>query len=81
MVKGWKRKDDSDGLIRFKLKGEPQYYSDVSKSHDIIVYPIIINEKRKGWDVYSRMFGDKYFKTKPKAIKFAKSYMRKHPNG
>ena len=86
-IKGWKKPkiERSGKLLTFKLIGEPEYYMDVTESHDILVY------KREGeidgvyhnwgWEVHSLMFGDKKFKTKSKALAFARAYMKKHPKG
>jgi len=69
------------GLITMLVprNNEPNFYNDVSKSHDILIYPIEINSTIKGWKVSSNMFGDKSFLTKLSAIKFAINYMKKNP--
>ena len=79
-IKGWRKsKAIEDNWVRYKLNNEPNFYNDVSKSHDILIYPIEINSTIKGWKVSSNMFGDKSFLTKLSAIKFAINYMKKNP--
>ena len=74
-TKDWK-KESGVGVVDHLWKNQ-------KNSNEVWVYKIRLSDDKIGWAVTIRNPGgstapDKSFKTKSQALKFAKSYMRKH---
>ena len=74
-IKGWKIQTEDKNLIRYV-------------NTNIRTYPVqIVNAKfnyknpHEGWAVGYKKNNFRQFKTKAKALKFAKYWMKKHPRG
>lgn len=77
-IKGWKKSGKS-------LRGKMITYTNTRTMHQLDILHgqkdlwYVQVEKDKGFDVIVRQLGR--FKTKKQALKFAKSWMKKHPRG
>ena len=67
-IKGWKKIKDTDRVFRYKSNIRNEYVFG-GKYHD-----------KQLWEVRYKG-GERQFKTKSEALKFAVDWMKKHPNG
>jgi len=82
-IKGWRKISDGRGLVEWQNKKSGTL---VAIGHHYNI-PKNIGAKKVGWTFGVAKSGGTYkiypklFKTKEKALKSARAWMRKHPNG